>query len=98
MEGQGKLLHAMLLLMSVLSYANIGEMIMTLENDQKFSFPVFGTMKDILYSDSYTIAKDEDPKEAMAAVLGGDGDLVDEKGNKIDPPSGLKFLAHKFVA
>lgn len=60
-------------------------MALTLENDQKFSFSVFGTMKDTLYSDSYTIAADKNPKEAIAAVISRDGGLVDDKGNKIAP-------------
>lgn len=52
---------------------------MTLASGEKVTFPIGGTMKDTLFSQSYTTVDEEDPEDARQAVLSGDGNFVDQE-------------------
>jgi len=72
-------------------------MTMTLETGEKIDIPTGGTMKDTLYSQSFTVVDDEDPEDAKQAVLSGDGNFVDPQGKELPKP-GNKRLARRFVS
>lgn len=74
-------------------------MTLTLKTGEKVTFPTGGTLKDTLYSNSYSLIEDEDPEMARQAVLEGDGDMVDQNGKPLPPPARSKRKTRRnFVA
>lgn len=69
-----------------------------MQNGKKFTIPTGGTIKDTIYSDSRWVVDDEDPATARAAVLSGDGNMLDKDGKPVAVQPSSKLLARTFKA
>lgn len=69
-----------------------------MKDGNKFTFPTGGTLKDTFYSNSFWLVDDEDPEEARAAVLAGDGKEYQQNGEEKTSTAPSKYLARSFQA